>query len=65
MNNKIEDIEDKVRKAAKEGKGRFGLCDACVHRMGHVCEFRPWRDLRNVTKIVHCPALQLKDYRKK
>lgn len=56
MNEK--NLEDKVREAAKAGKNRFGLCDACVHRMRYVCEFRPWRDLRYVTEIVSCPALE-------
>lgn len=31
MNEK--NLEDKVCEAAKTGKNRFGLCDACVHRM--------------------------------
>lgn len=53
--------EDKIREAVKEGAGRFGLCDACIHRIGYVCEFRPFRDLTSVPKIVSCPALKVID----
>lgn len=53
--------EDKIREAVKKGAGRFGLCDACIHRIGYVCEFRPFRDLTNVPKIVSCPALKCID----
>ena len=50
--------EDKIREAVKKGEGRFGLCDACIHRIGYVCEFRPFRDLTSVTKIVSCSELK-------
>lgn len=53
--------EDKIREAVKKGEGRFGLCDACIHRIGYVCEFRPFRDLTSVTKIVSCPELKCID----
>lgn len=30
-------LESAARAAAKQGKGRYGLCDACKRRAGNVC----------------------------
>jgi hypothetical protein len=51
-------LESAARAAAKQGKGRYGLCDACKFRAGNVCWILA-RRTEITARIEECAAFDI------
>lgn len=51
-------LESAARAAAKQGKGRYGLCDACKFRAGDVCWILA-RRTKITARVEECVAFDI------